>query len=352
MKSTVKYFLCATFCVALSFCMIINVFGASSDYLKYYKFGGVAPPFMSVSQYDFGNDVPQTVESDSLTNEAVDSFTFSDYGFNVVGGDSLRSYPLVISPFYQLTYNDRGSSFVRKSWNPYDLGYVGALCTSLEFCVMFGVQTTSQGSLRYFMDIDTLHIQESSLSYDLSSLGKFEVVQKGGFDISLNTVYGSIPFDIVIYKVSFNFFEPFDLSLLGDSFITCYLGFNWEGLPNYFIRLTSAISPFGISYILEEDKEEYKQSVVIENNNNTLDGFKGDLDDLKNDLALETLVSSEIGALFDRIEEGKLNEVDNLLGFGGGDNYPNSKFQRLLTSVAISSLGVAFIGYVLHGKKA
>lgn len=144
-----------------------------------------------------------------------------------------------------------------------------------------------------------------------------------------------------LYKISMNFTEDFEITPSTDvKFLMSY-----SGKPSIGAYLTfgmSADSSIGIksSYQIQEDQ--------VNQNNGVLNGLENQIGGIVEDLDTPKPEDDSVNEALDGIDVGSAQSLGSLIGFHGQSN---GGFYRFVLTVCLSSLGVAFIGYVLHGKR-
>lgn len=358
-----KITLCAVLITALSFCTAFNIFAresdkTSSDYVYSYVFGDVSPPECEVTQYDGNSGGEKKFSFTSENNVGASSFDFGSFGLDLPStGTGLRSFPLVFEPFYNFAspYNTFGNCNSVKSFSIYDLSYIQAYGVSFEFYIAYGIQSSNNHvdplndySVGFFLDDGTPLLGGKAKITDEKKITRYM------FDCSVGGNVVQVPFDLNLYKVEFTFNDATLLSNILSENIHISFNFRWEGLPTHYLRLFSAMTPVSFSYVTQEDIDIYDELVSNEDEQKDLeaaesevDEYKDKIDDIVDKLDTPKPSDGDIDDVLDGIDVESITVIGDIVSI----DTEGTMFGRFIVSVSVSVLGVAFIGYVLHGKR-
>ena len=119
----------------------------------------------------------------------------------------------------------------------------------------------------------------------------------------------------------------------------------WQGLPEKGAYLTFG---FGTSSYIDITPVSHIQQGIIDSNNNKLDDLQNQVGGIVDDLDSPKPGDNSVNEALDGIDIGSAQSIGSLIGI---NSHSTGGFYRFVLTVCLSSLGVAFIGYVLHGKR-
>lgn len=358
--------------VALLASLCISSFALSSvpvsaeQYVKHQIAGNSISSFNKyvVQYYTYKNNSFYTYsDSLSLPNLSREHYDFALNGFSLSENFNVKSY--INQPFtsHTVTGDDYCTAVVSRSFETSEFTEItGRSLAYIDFCVSFGVQTTSyyDPTFSYLQ-----YLQIKLYGSNISSLGHFEVLERSDRiyyetdvnEVSNGTVHENVPFYLSAVKYRFIFDEPLDLNnfisihkkddldISKGLYISCYSDVRY--IPYNYLRTFSAFSYFDVAYVNQADLSNYLNAIKEQN---TIDGNKNTINDIK----------GKVESMPD-VPTPNDNDVDNVLSNIGGDsindigfNNPlgeSSIFTKFVLAVAVPSLSIAFIGYVLHGKR-
>lgn len=106
------------------------------------------------------------------------------------------------------------------------------------------------------------------------------------------------------------------------------------------------MSEFKLTYSLPE---QYANG-VIGNNNISIGGAKSAVQDVLDDLNVDKVSDDAVVNIMGGISQGDIGDVGNLVGsFNHLD--ADTPLYSLLTLSLVTTAGIAFAGYALHGKR-
>lgn len=363
MNRVFKISLCAVLITALSFCTAFNIFAresdkTSSDYVYSYVFGDVSPPSCSVTQYDGNSGAEKKISFTDENNVGFGTFDFGSFGLDLPStGTGMRAFPLVFEPFYNFAspYNSFGNCNSVKSFSIYDLSYIQAYGLSFEFYIAYGMQSSNTHidslydySVGFFLDDGSPLLGGKTKITDEEKLTRYMFECKVGGNVV------QVPFDLKLYKVEFTFNDATLLSDIHSENIHISFNFMWEGLPTHYLRLFSCITPVAVSYVTQENIDIYDELVSNEDEQKDLqeaesavDDYKEKVDDIVDKLDTPKPSDGDIDDVLEGIDVESITVIGDIVSI----DTDGTMFGRFIVSVSVSVLGVAFIGYVLHGKR-
>lgn len=345
--------MCAVLSTALFFVTCFNAL-AQSNLVEIVYGGGAVPPSGWYHVLAL-NEVRETIDSDLLVNNQMGSFRMND----IIGddfGDFGLSYPLINGPIFGADESDivEVYSVISKMFtfdSDFLTKYDGAKIVSISVCGLVGFVDTIPDELDISISLDGL------LSFNYPGYKEFyEPYRILSFPVSLDGQLAYRDFNCSVIARKYDFSDT-------DLFVGQPIPFVDGGYPNRVevcldayiygnypvLDVVSVIPRVIIELVLPENLEEYEQNVVIENNQNTLDKIQGDVSGVLESVQVDFPSDSVISNVVDDIDVDKIQSFTEI---GGINNLSNdSNLFSLITLICVSTLGVAFIGYVLHGKR-
>ena len=324
MKRYSKILLCAVIVTALFLSSVIS--SSAADY--YFDVYGM-----------FSNDAWLSIEQNGTNGVSRKTFDISRAG----GADEVMYNGKLYCQFQALPwresygegYSNWGASYasvgVRLNATPEVLEDLnGGRLKSLDLYFFYYIQSADS---KYPMTGITLQLDNRStggtyLDFTPERVGSY-IVDTHGFQQDIYRVRVDVTDDFKIYPTT-------ELK-----FIMTY-----SGMPGIAGRLffgLSVDSTIGITPV----SELYQQG-VIDSNNNKLDNIQNQVGEIVDDLDTPKPNENDVDSALNNIDVDSVQNLGSLIGMNSSSHV---NFQRFILSMSLSVLGVAFIGYVLHGKR-
>lgn len=121
--------------------------------------------------------------------------------------------------------------------------------------------------------------------------------------------------------------------------------FRYYGLPQKYIPFEFVMG--SRSYLEVHDISKIEQS-IIDSNNSQIDNVQNQVGSLVGQLDTPKPNDNDVNSALDNIDIGAVDSFGSLVGVNSSSHV---NFQRFIIAIIGSVSGVAFIGYVLHGKR-
>lgn len=327
----------------------------------------INPPQFNLTQYGSGGAKDYLSYSNSnLYQQYIDATTFYPDG-----GEFNRAFPNVQAPFYGFTgeYNYYGilqmfreQSFTEDALVEYD----GARIIKIKFMFVVGFQNLTDYPGSPNITLDHLYLSfNGHIAHDLliapGTPKDFVNITTFGADRLVELVVDnqSIPFwyktyvcevDLSSFEVFINGTENFTerpdtVDLIG---LTPHV--YWEGLPQYFVRILTYQPRAILSVVMPSDFGAYEEEIQIGENDKTVNDLENKVDDLINDMHVPTVNDSTIDDILGSVDNSSVEDVAGLVSVFDNDLL-SVEMSEFLSLILIASLGIAFTGYALHGKR-
>lgn len=354
-KPFLKIFVCAVTITALFLCSLLSAFAVDYITVGDFSSNGASTPYGYLDMSAEAGGYVSTTFS-NLTNKNLGIFNFSSYISSSLV-DYGNTYPWVIEPFYTISapYNHLGTIHVTKNL-PFTTDFIsnnqGGKILKLSAVVTVGFQKLSTGT-------PTIHPDSFFIGFGdfVSSPATYELVDTSV--VNYSTTDGDIPFQLTTYKISLdvssgeyfiNGVHP------GNSSFTEYINsistsasFYFNGLPQYYVRLFVASSRVVMDYVPPSNLDSYYQGQTVDKNNTTIGGIETSLGNINNSLDVSKPNDDVVSSIGSNLHSSQINNFTNRYGFM--NNITDKNFISFISALMLSSVGVAFIGYALHGKR-
>lgn len=326
-----KIILCAVFLTALLFCLAFSSFAANP--YRTYKVTSSSSLYsgmtLKVTQY-VQNAPEHTTPWVGLSVSK--TFTPDDGQVNYVPSNG--NYEINFYPFRTDWYDSSGVVFNDGGEFEYDI--------SIPY-------TDSNGNLFDLEKLnDSAYIDQIALYFNSFIVNSKGYVNKRGFTVYIELANGGKVFlkqDNNSTVSSQDFSIVTKANIKASDIVSFHFQFKYYGLPN-----PDSLFQFTIdadSYIIVFDKSIYEDN-IINSNNNSIANVQSQVGSLVGDLDTPKPNENDVNSALDNIDIGAVDSFGSLVGVNSSSHV---NFQRFIIAIIGSVSGVAFIGYVLHGKR-
>lgn len=344
MKRYLKILLCATITVALSFSLPLTAF-ARDIFINDYN----DRIFFNLIQY---NPDDPTSRWDKIYSSAED---MSGVAFAITPTESdLGSY----IPMYCIAYDGftgvgeqaymyKGEGLLTKFFDSSEstIEFLEGknIVTSFEVSFLMGFEQGPVSALPDEADAPIANLEFGGKIIDpsLYTLSRRRSSLLSGIDSNTGAHYRFRQYRYIItfnapYELTSS--DPWDYSFTGE--------FNWNGYAMEGHRILVGMSEFKLTYSLPD---QYANG-IIGNNNISIGGFKSEVENVLDDLNVDKVSGDDVVNIMGGISQGDIGDVGDLVG-SFNHLEADSPLYSLLTLSLVTTAGIAFAGYALHGKR-
>lgn len=320
--------MCAVLTTALLFSLALSSLGVED--LTYY-YADISPQMYNDIEVTFTQFFGDTNNWNGISVSK--SFDINDG--EVVYSPEYNDYRYTVYPFKTEWYFDLDSDGLPNYANA---GGQGLINVRLPF-------RSSSGEL---FDVAKLNENNYVVKMFLGFNLNITNVNERACTVKLNLSDGSV---VTLLKqgindVSVGYFQfLIDTNIQASQIDSFEFEFKYNGLPQKTQMFDFTL--VNQSYLAVSDISKVQQG-VIDSNNSQIDNVQNQVGSLVGELDTPKPSDNDVNSALNSIDIGAVNSLGSLVG---ANSSSHRNFQRFILAISVSVLGVAFIGYVLHGKR-